>query len=71
MLLAVISLLSCSDDFVDEHLDISGVAKSFIVISPEWDADNYQFQIETGGNAGFRIDRKPHWLSTNNLSGEF
>lgn len=69
--LAVLFLFSCSDDFVNERLDISGVAESAIIISPEWEADDYQFQCEGAGNTAFSIAGKPDWLSVDDNSGSF
>lgn len=69
--LTVLSIYSCSDDFVNERLDISGVAESAIIISPSWEADDYQFRCEGAGNAAFSITSKPGWLSTDDNSGSF
>ncbi|MEL7588170.1 MAG: hypothetical protein AAGU19_15790 [Prolixibacteraceae bacterium] len=69
--LAVLLIFSCSDDFVNERLDISGVGESAIVISPAWDADDYQFRCEGAGNEAFSIDSKPEWLNTDDGSGSF
>ena len=71
ILLAAVLLFSCSDDFVNERLNISGVAASGVIISPEWEADNYQFECEGAGNAEFSIDSKPDWLSPYEHSGRF
>lgn len=68
---AAISLFSCSDDFVNDILDISGVAESSIILSPEWDAGDYQFRCEDAGNAEFIIESKPDWMSVDNNSGRF
>lgn len=67
----VLLVSSCNDDFINEHLDISGVGTSAIIISPSWEADNYQFKCEGAGNAEFSIDSKPDWLSPDDLSGKF
>ncbi|MBN2820266.1 MAG: hypothetical protein JXP36_14920 [Bacteroidales bacterium] len=69
--LLTFSLFSCSDDFVNEYINIYGVANSIVIISPEWEADDYQFEIERTGNAGFSIDSKPDWLVMNDNSGAF
>ncbi|KOH44471.1 BACON domain-containing protein [Sunxiuqinia dokdonensis] len=71
ILATAILFFSCSDDFVNERLDLSGVAASAIIISPDWDTDDYQFECEGVGSAGFRIDSKPDWLSTDSHSGNF
>lgn len=68
---AAFLFFSCSDDFVNEQLGISGVAESSVVISPDWEADDYQFQCEGVGNAEFSITSKPDWLIPENNSGSF
>ncbi len=69
--LAAVLLLSCSDEFVNEKITISGVASSAIIISPEWEPDTYQFQCEGTGNDNFVIENKPDWLVIENASGKF
>jgi hypothetical protein len=64
-------ILSCSDEFVNDKTDISGVATSTIIIAPTWESDNYQFQCENAGNSDFKIESKPQWLVVNNTSGKF
>ncbi|MBW8332556.1 MAG: hypothetical protein K0M40_11085 [Prolixibacteraceae bacterium] len=71
VLLVTIAFFSCSDEFVNEKLDISGVAQSAIIISPEWDADDYQFKCEGVVNADFTINSKPDWLILDSNSGKF
>lgn len=71
ILSSAILLFSCSDDFVNGRLDISGVAESAIIISPAWEADYYQFHCEGAGNAEYSIDSKPDWLSADDNSGRF
>ncbi|HEY3371179.1 MAG TPA: hypothetical protein VGK10_10045 [Prolixibacteraceae bacterium] len=66
-----IAFFSCNDDFVNEKLTISGVATSAIVISPEWEADDYQFSCENVVNADFTINSKPEWLILDSQSGKF
>lgn len=63
--------LSCSDDFVNARLNISGVAESAIIISPSWEADDYQFQCAGAGNAEYKIESKPDWLKLDDYSGQF
>ncbi|GHU72046.1 hypothetical protein FACS189413_14580 [Bacteroidia bacterium] len=64
-------VFSCSDKFLDETLDIAGIATSAIIISPEWESGNYQFQCENVGNSDFTIESKPQWLTVDNNSGKF
>lgn len=71
VLSVTIAFFSCSDEFVKEKLDISGVAASAIIISPEWDADDYQFKCDRVGNADFTINSKPEWLILDSNSGKF
>lgn len=62
---------SCNDEFVNEKINISGVATSAIIISPDWESDNYQFQYEETGNEDFVIKSKPDWMVIDNASGNF
>lgn len=68
---AAVLFFSCSDDFVNERLEISGVAASFVIISPDWEAGEYQFKCEGAGNSGYVIESKPEWLIAEDLSGRF
>lgn len=65
------AFFSCSDEFVNEKTEVSAVATSAIVISPEWEADDYQFKCEGLANTGFTITSKPDWLVLESNSGEF
>ena len=71
LLSIAILTFSCSDEFINEKLDISGVAISAVIISPEWETDDYQFQCEGAGNANFIIESKPEWLNTDAVTGKF
>ncbi len=72
IILSVIpAFFSCSDEFIKEKLDISGVAASAIIISPEWDADDYEFKCEGIKNGDFIINSKPDWLILDSNSGKF
>lgn len=71
LLSAIIAFFSCSDEFVNEKLNISGVAASAIIISPEWEADDYEFICEGVVNADFTISSKPDWLILDSPSGKF
>ena len=71
LLSIAIFTFSCSDEFINEKLDISGVAISAVIISPEWETDDYQFQCEGAGNADFIIESKPEWLNTDAVTGKF
>lgn len=69
---AIASLfVSCNDDFTKEKLSLSGVSTSEIFIAPEWEADDYIFHCEGGGNNSFSIHSKPDWLSIDKSSGMF
>src|SRR5665648_1039083 len=70
-LTVILAFFSCSDEFINEKLDISGVAESAIIISPEWDPDDYQFKCEGVENADFSINSKPDWLIVDSNSGKF
>lgn len=65
-----VAFFSCSDEFINEKTDISAVASSAIIISPEWEADDYEFKCKDVKNAGFTINSKPDWLILDSSSGE-
>lgn len=65
------TFFSCNDDFVNEKLEVSGVATSAIILSPEWDAGDYQFKCQGVKEGGFTITAKPEWLVLESNSGEF
>ncbi|MCE4565446.1 hypothetical protein INQ51_14100 [Maribellus sp. CM-23] len=69
----VIALLifSCSDEFVNDKINVSGVAASAVIISPDWEPDDYQFQCEGTGSNHFKIESHPEWMEIENLSGSF
>jgi len=70
LLSVTIAFFSCSDEFINQKLDISGVGTSAIIISPEWDADDYQFKCDGLSNADFKIESKPDWLVLDSNSGK-
>lgn len=70
-LIIAIVLFSCNDEFINEKVNITGVANSAIIISPEWEADDYQFECLEVGNADFVIESKPDWLESATMSGSF
>ncbi|HAH22972.1 MAG TPA: hypothetical protein DCL77_04285 [Prolixibacteraceae bacterium] len=71
ILSSTFAFFSCSDEFVNDKLTISGVAASAIIISPEWEADDYEFKCEGVGNADFTITSQPEWLILDSNSGKF
>lgn len=64
-----IALFSCSDEFVNEKTTVSGVANSAIILSPDWEADNYQFTIDGVEEADFTITSQPEWLILESKTG--
>lgn len=66
-----ITFFSCNNEFIYERLDISGVATSAIIISPQWDANNYEFKCEGMVNADFTVTSKPEWLVLDSNDGKF
>lgn len=70
LLSASFAFFSCSDEFVHDQLDISGVAASAIILSPDWEPDDYQFKCREVGNADFTILSKPDWLTLDSNAGK-
>ncbi|GAB1453022.1 hypothetical protein MASR2M47_30780 [Draconibacterium sp.] len=66
-----IILFSCSDDFVNEKLNITGVGSSDLIFSPEWESDDYLFQCKGAGNADFIVESLPEWMEIEDKSGKF
>lgn len=69
ILCSAIAFFSCSDEFVNDKLDISGVAESAIILSPEWEADDYEFKCKGVKSAEFTILSQPEWLILDSRSG--
>lgn len=65
-----LAFFSCSDEFINDKPDVSGVASSAIIISPEWEAEDYEFKLKDVKNADFTITSKPDWLILDSSSGE-
>ena len=70
LLAYTIAFVSCSDEYLNDKLPVSGVAKSAIIISPEWEAGDYQFTCEGVADADFTITSKPDWLILDSPSGK-
>lgn len=68
---AALMLFSCSDDFVKENLDISGVSSTPLIVSPEWEPGDYQVQCKGAGNADFIVESIPEWMVVENSTGRF
>lgn len=71
LVLSAGALFSCSDEFIKEKPGISGVATSAIIISPDWETDEYEFSCEGVDNADFTVTSKPEWLILEKLTGKF
>lgn len=71
LLSVTFSLFSCSDEFVDEKLNLQVTETSEIIISPGWEAADYQFKCDGIADADFRVISKPDWLLLENNSGKF
>jgi hypothetical protein len=66
--------LSCNNDFLYENsltFDGTTTAQSTIVVSPDWDAEDYPVVCPAAKNANFRITGKPDWLTVGSLDGKF
>lgn len=71
LLLVTISFSSCSDDFIEDKLKVNGVSKTGIIISPEAEAADYQFDCGNIIDGDFKIVSKPDWLVIESTSGKF
>jgi len=70
--LIVISLaFSCSDDFLKDEWEYVLPKNASIVISPNWDAEDYPIFCPNVENAKFTITNVPSWLKISSLTGQF
>jgi len=60
---------SCGSDFLNEEPDFFGEGTP-IIISPDWEADDYSIFCQGAGNAQFTVARAPEWLKITS-SGQF
>lgn len=67
----LLAVVSCSNDFLNEHLDKPAVpaGESTIYISPEWESADYQLYLPNMGNADFKIEKNPSWLQISSMTG--
>ena len=66
-LIVLLLTFSCNDDFLKEEPTFVGMSTT-IVISPDWDANDYFIFCPGVGNAKFSITQSPSWL---NVSAPF
>jgi hypothetical protein len=72
VLVLCVIVFACNNDFLSNEPELSSLnAATEIYISPEKDAGNYSIHVPMAGNARFRIDKTPDWLSVETLSGQF
>ncbi|GHU62251.1 hypothetical protein FACS1894123_02860 [Bacteroidia bacterium] len=64
-------LFACSNDFLTETSNISNFIPTNIVVSPEWEAQDFEIYFPEAGNAGFTIENAPDWLRIESKSGQF
>ncbi|MDR2691612.1 MAG: hypothetical protein LBB73_04840, partial [Dysgonamonadaceae bacterium] len=71
-------LFSCSNDFLyeqsltkEEMANGTANVQSSIVVSPDWDAEDYPVICPDAKDASFRIVKKPDWLIVGSLEGKF
>lgn len=63
---------SCDDFFTSDSSSEPFLGEwSPIVISPDWEAKDYNIYYEEGKNSKFTIKHVPSWLNISSLSGQF
>ena len=68
----IISLaFSCSNDFLKDETERTFSESASIVISPDWDAQDYVIHCPDVGNAKFKVVQAPDWLKISTRSGQF
>ena len=62
---------SCNNDFLNENLETDTIpaGESTIYISPDWEANDYEFILPNAGNADFKIETTPSWLNIGSATG--
>ena len=68
--IVLILVFSCSDDFLKDEPNFFREINP-IVISPDWQAQDYHVFCEGVGNAKFTVAHAPAWLKISNRSGQF
>ena len=71
ILIPVICILtfSCDNAFLTEESFFG--ESSLIVVSPNWEATDYEIYCQGVGNAGFTIVQAPEWLNVSASTGRF
>ena len=64
-------VFSCNNDFLTEGLEISFVGDSSIMISPEWDSQDYFIYFSDAESGEFTITDLPDWLNISSRQGKF
>ena len=62
---------SCCNGFLREEPDISTEADTEILISPRWEANDYDIYNPVAMNANFKVIKTPEWLHVHTMSGQF
>ena len=68
--IVLILAFSCSDDFIKDEPNVFREINP-IVISPDWQAQDYAILCDGVGNAKFTVVHAPAWLKISNRSGQF
>ena len=67
----LLTIAGCSNDFLNENIEKNAqpAGESTIYISPQWDANDYEFMLPNTGNADFMIETTPSWLNIGSTRG--
>ena len=72
VLIVLLHTFSCNNDFLTEESNINIINEiSPIVISPDWEANDYSIYCQGIGNAKFTIADVPAWLKISSASEQF
>jgi len=61
---------SCNNDFLTENQSLLSYESS-IVVSPDWESNDYTIFQQGFGNAKFTVSKAPEWLKISSSSGQF
>jgi len=69
--IVLLLVFSCNNDFLKDELDYVSPEYASIIISPDWDSQDYTIYCPNVGNAKYTVIKVPEWLKISSPSGQF
>jgi len=68
----MLAVLSCSEEFLKDNIEQTEIVTGDfeIIVSPLWDADDYQFSCRGTYNTDFTVKSTPKWLEMETTTGK-